>query len=266
VSYVALVTDQYDEMTRFYGEQLGFPILEEWDRGNARGVRFDIGGMRLELLDNGREHRPLTLGQPADRFHVVVEVDDVDAAWQKLDIDVPAPATVSWGARIFQLRDPDGVAVTFLQWLERFAGVPESIRGKVSSGVNRGQHFTQLDWARAQFIEKLEIDPFPGTLNLVLDDPDSKAAWSALRDTPGIRIDKPGDNTGHCEARCYRVRVAGRVNGAIVLPEVGSDPQSQIEIIAPIGLRNELEIRDGDDIVLEITQARQQPATGGAVE
>jgi catechol 2,3-dioxygenase-like lactoylglutathione lyase family enzyme len=266
MSYTALVTDQYDEMRRFYGEKLGFPVVEAWDRDNARGVRFDIDGMRLELLDNKRERRQLTLGQPADRFHVVVEVDDVDATWRKLNIGVPAPTTVSWGARLFQLRDPDGVAVTFLQWLESGRSVSESIRGKVSTGTNRGQHFTQLDWAREQFIEKLEIDPFPGTLNLVLDDPDSKAAWSALRDTPGVRIDKPAGDTGHCEARCYRVRVAGRIDGAIVLPEVGSDLQNQIQIIAPIGLRNELEIRDGDEIVLELAQAGSPPVTEESVE
>ena len=259
MSYVALVTDQYDEMRRFYGEKLGFPVVEAWDRDNARGVRFDINGMRLELLDNKRERRPRTLGQPADRFHVVVEVDDVDAAWQKLDIDAPVPETVSWGARLFQLRDPDGVAVTFLQWLASRTGVPESIHGKVSSGTNRGQQFTQLDWARAQFIEKLEIDPFPGTLNLVLDDPDSQAAWSALRNTSGIRIDNPGDGPDDCEARCYRVRIADRFDGAIVLPEVQRYPQNKIEIIAPIGLRSELEIADGEDIVLEITPA----VTGG---
>lgn len=255
MSYVALVTDQYDEMRRFYGEKLGFPVVEAWDRDNARGIRFDINGMRLELLDNKRERRPRTLGQPADRFHVVVEVDDVDAAWHKLDIDAPAPVTASWGARIFQLRDPDGVAVTFLQWLASRMGVPESIVGKVSSGTNRGQHFTQLDWAREQFVEKLGIDPFPGTLNLFVEDPDSQVGWTALRGISGIRIDNPGDAPDDCEARCYRVRIAGRVDGAIVLPEVKHYPQNKIEIIAPIGLRNELGITDGEDIVLEITTA-----------
>ena len=94
---------------------------------------------------------------------------------------------------------------------------------------------------------------------LVLDDPDSQAAWSALRNTSGIRIDNPGDGPDDCEARCYRVRIADRFDGAIVLPEVQRYPQNKIEIIAPIGLRSELEIADGEDIVLEITPA----VTGG---
>ena len=118
MSYVALVTDRFDEVVRFYGEELGFPVVKQWDRSNARGLRFDVGGMRLEILDNERERKSLALGTPADRFHVVIEVDDIDAAGREIKIDAPPVETTSWGARIFQVRDPDGVPVTFLQWIE----------------------------------------------------------------------------------------------------------------------------------------------------
>ena len=118
MSYVALVTDRYDEMVRFYGEHLGFPLVREWDRANARGVRFDLGGMRLELLDNQREATPLGIGTPADRFHLVVEVDDIEAARQRIGTDAPPARSTSWGAELFELRDPDGIRVTFLHWVD----------------------------------------------------------------------------------------------------------------------------------------------------
>jgi catechol 2,3-dioxygenase-like lactoylglutathione lyase family enzyme len=118
VSYVALVTDRFDEMVRFYGDDLGFEVVERWDRSNARGLRFDLGGLRLELIDNQRERRPLSLGIPADRFHVVIEVDDIEVARQRIKIDVPPARTTSWGAEIFELRDPDAVRVTFLRWTD----------------------------------------------------------------------------------------------------------------------------------------------------
>ena len=82
--------------------------------------------MRLELLDNTRERKPLPLGEPADRFHVVVEVEDIDAARSRIKVEAPAPQSTSWGARLFQVRDPDGVPVTFLQW----TGASDSKRGK----------------------------------------------------------------------------------------------------------------------------------------
>ena len=117
MSYVALATDAFDDVARFYGETLGFPVAADWDRANGRGRRFDLaGGLRLEVLDNRRERHPVPLGAPGGRVHVVVEVDDVDAARGRLALAAPAPADTSWGARLFQVRDPDGVAVTFLQW------------------------------------------------------------------------------------------------------------------------------------------------------
>ncbi len=121
MSYVALATNAFDEVAHFYGDVLGFPVASEWDRANGRGRRFNLqGGLRLEILDNRREREPLALGSPGDRVHVVVEVDDIDAAHNRLAIPAPSPQSVSWGARLFQVRDPDGVAVTFLQW--DFAG------------------------------------------------------------------------------------------------------------------------------------------------
>ncbi len=118
MSYVALVTNRYDEMVRFYGEDLGFEVGRRWDRSNARGLRFDLGGVRLEIIDNQRERKPLSLGAPADRFHVVIEVDDIEVARQRIKIDAPPAVTTSWGAEIFELRDPDAVPVTFLRWID----------------------------------------------------------------------------------------------------------------------------------------------------
>jgi catechol 2,3-dioxygenase-like lactoylglutathione lyase family enzyme len=118
MSYVALVTDRYDEMVRFYGQDLGFEVVRQWDRANARGLRFDLGGIRLELIDNQRERNPLPLGSPADRFHVVIEVDDIEAARQRIKADAPPARTTSWGAEIFELHDPDGIRVTFLHWID----------------------------------------------------------------------------------------------------------------------------------------------------
>jgi len=118
MSYVALVTDRFDEVARFYGELLGFPVVDQWDRPNGRGRRFDLGGIRLEILDNDRERRPLTLGETADRFHIVVEVEDIEDARHRIEIEAPPTKDASWGALLFQIRDPDGVPITFLQWIQ----------------------------------------------------------------------------------------------------------------------------------------------------
>jgi len=117
MSYVALATKRYDEVVEFYGGLLGFPVVDQWDRPNARGRRFDLGGMRLEILDNERKQRPVLIGEPVDRVQLVIEVDDIEEARENIDIDAPLPQRTSWGALLFQVRDPDGIPVTFLQWI-----------------------------------------------------------------------------------------------------------------------------------------------------
>jgi catechol 2,3-dioxygenase-like lactoylglutathione lyase family enzyme len=116
MSYFALATNSFDAVVQFYGEDLCLPVVAQWDRPNGRGRRFDLGGVLLEILDNKRERSALRLCEPADRFHVVVEVRDIEATRTQLPIPTPAPQTTTWGATLFQLRDPDGVIVTFLEW------------------------------------------------------------------------------------------------------------------------------------------------------
>ena len=93
MSYVALATNSFDAVTRFYSEDLGLPATADWDRANGRGRRFDLGGLTLEILDNTRERQPLSLPPPADRFHVVIEVDDIAAARGRLRIRAPSAAS-----------------------------------------------------------------------------------------------------------------------------------------------------------------------------
>jgi len=111
VSYVALVTSRFDAVARFYGELLGFPVVEQWDRPNARGRRFDAGGMRLEIIDREREQRLPELGDTADRVHIVIEVADIEEARERIKVDAPPAKETSWGSRLFRIHDPDGIPV-----------------------------------------------------------------------------------------------------------------------------------------------------------
>ena len=124
-----------------------------------------------------------------------------------------------------------------------------TISGRLVTGQGQGASFTRLPWAREQFLARLGIDPYPGTLNLVLDEADARSSWEALRARPGEPIEPP--EPGFCAARCYRVRLEGWLPGAIVLPEVPGYPTSQVEVISALPLRETLSRSDGDCISLE---------------
>lgn len=128
----------------------------------------------------------------------------------------------------------------------------EVLLGRLATGIGHGKHFTRLDWARAQFMDKLGIDPYPGTINVIVDDPDAMPVWVRLKRTDGIRIDNPNTGPHDCDARCYPVLIDGRIDGAIVFPEVEGYPPAQVEIIAEVGVRDALGIEDGDPVRLEI--------------
>ena len=102
-------------------------------------------------------------------------------------------------------------------------------------------------------MERLGIDPFPGTLNLVVEDVDSIDAWHRLESTPGVRIENPNDAPNDCDGRCYPVTIEGRIDAAIALPEVAGYSPVQIELIAAVCLRDALEVADGDSLWLEIS-------------
>ena len=128
------------------------------------------------------------------------------------------------------------------------------ITGRLVSGIGQGRHFTRLDWASRQFIDKLGIDPFPGTINILVYEPEMLGAWQALAATPGVPILNPGSGPHDCDARCYRVAIKA-IPAAIVLPHVRGYPPGQIELIAAVNVRAALGVVDGAvvEIVLDYT-------------
>lgn len=128
----------------------------------------------------------------------------------------------------------------------------EIIVGRLATGIGHGRHFTQLDWARRQFVDKLGIDPFPGTINLVVKEPGCLAVWARLNAMPGIGIENPNNGPNDCDARCYKISIEGMIDAAIVVPEVAGYSDVLIEVIAAMGIRDTLGFKDGDRLRLVI--------------
>lgn len=110
--------------------------------------------------------------------------------------------------------------------------------------------FTQIPWVRRQFVEKLSIDPYPGTLNLQIVDPESLRAYGNLKTREGIDI--VPEDPSFCRARCYPVLIDHRLRGAIVLPLVEHYPEDKMELIAPERIKTVLSLKEGDVIEIEV--------------
>lgn len=128
----------------------------------------------------------------------------------------------------------------------------EKLIGRLATGIGMGTTFTQLDWAKEQFRDRVGIDPFPGTVNVIVDDPDSMPVWVRLRQTGGIHMDNPNDGPHDCDAKCWNVSINGEIDGAIVYPLVDGYPPAQVEVIAAVGIRDAFGIEDGDTVTLTL--------------
>lgn len=123
------------------------------------------------------------------------------------------------------------------------------IEGRVVRGKGEAAGFTALDWVRSQLIERLGIDPYPGTLNLRLETTTSRALRDSLLSEPGIGIDPP--DPSFCRARCYPMRLQG-LPAAAVVPEVAGYPSDTLELVAAVGMRDALELAEGASIAAEV--------------
>ena len=103
---------------------------------------------------------------------------------------------------------------------------------------------------KRQFIEKLSIDPYPGTLNLEIIDPESLQTFNKLKTKKGIEI-QPEDPS-FCSARCYPVLINGQIRGAIVFPLVEGYPENKMELIASQNIKKALSLKVGENLEVEI--------------
>jgi len=103
---------------------------------------------------------------------------------------------------------------------------------------------------KRQFIEKLSIDPYPGTLNLEIIDPKFLQSFNELKTKKGIEITP--EDPSFCSAQCYPVLINGQLRAAIVLPLVEGYPENKMELIASQNIKKALSTKAGDDLEVEI--------------
>ena len=112
-------TTAYDATVAFHRDDLGFPVLEAWDRGpDDRGTLLRAGAGVIEILTrpSGASSHFWDERPPQGAF-MVIEVDDVDeryrrAVERRLPIQQPL-ADQEWGHRSFCVREPNGLTIYF---------------------------------------------------------------------------------------------------------------------------------------------------------
>jgi len=136
-----------------------------------------------------------------------------------------------------------------------------SLSGTVTTGMGEGKHYISLSGYERQFDTKLGYVPFPGTLNLELDEA-SVRARGELAAQASIRIDswEDGDRTFGA-ATCYPAQMTDDNGNAydpvhVIVPDRTHHDEGNIEVIAPKNLREELALDDGDIVSVHVQEAQ----------
>ncbi|ERG93167.1 MAG: transcriptional regulator of a riboflavin/FAD biosynthetic operon [Haloquadratum walsbyi J07HQW1] len=130
------------------------------------------------------------------------------------------------------------------------------LTGTVTSGMGEGRHYISLSGYMEQFRERLGYEPFPGTLNIDLDD-DSTRTRAAVSSLTGIRIDGWEDEERTFgPATCYPAEIILTAQTAetahIIVPERTHHDETQLEVIAPERLRDSLDLTDGQRLTVQL--------------
>jgi len=119
---VALTTDDFERMVKFYCDGLGLEPAQIWPDDQGRALVLDMGKATLEVFDEMQ-------AQTIDRIEVgrrisgqirfALRVPDLKTAMQRLLAHgatlVHPEVVVPWGDHNVRLQDPDGMQITLFE-------------------------------------------------------------------------------------------------------------------------------------------------------
>ncbi|MFQ6129768.1 MAG: DUF120 domain-containing protein [Candidatus Hadarchaeaceae archaeon] len=209
----------------------------------------------LVLLAKGRAHLhdlKISLSWLASQLNVSRQT----AARRLLELEDQGLIKRALGPRGQSVRiTPAGLAALRLMHreLEAIFGLkPRSFKvaGRVISGVGEGSYYMSQRGYCEQFERELGFDPYPGTLDIKLDEA-SLELRAVLMQLPGRQVD--GFTTSERTfgpVKFFPAKLKDK-KAALILP-LRSHYVDVVELIAPKKLRESLKLKDGDVVQVEV--------------
>lgn len=128
-----------------------------------------------------------------------------------------------------------------------------TLEGTVFTGLGEGAYYISKSDYKSQIMEKLGFEPYPGTLNVKLTSDYDIKTRRDIEAFPAVEVmGFQNQDRSFGLVKCYPVIIGGKIKGALVTATRSHYDASVLEIIAPVCLRKQLGLKDGNKVKVEI--------------
>jgi len=128
-----------------------------------------------------------------------------------------------------------------------------TLEGVVFTGFGEGAYYVSKENYRKQIADKLGFEPYEGTLNLKLSSDYDVKTRMELEAYPSVEVEGfRGEDRSFGLVKCYPAVIDNKVKGALVIATRSHYDVSVLEIIAPVYLRKQLNLKNGHKVKVEV--------------
>jgi riboflavin kinase len=221
----------------------------------------ELAALKLVALDGALEDQAMvTCSDLADRLEASTQT--ASRRLQRLEDAGHVTREMTGDGQVISLTDAGERALQreYADYRRLFEGDADvTLRGTVTSGMGEGRHYISLPGYMEQFRERLGYEPFPGTLNVDLDEESTRLRlrMDALDpvDIDGWADDERTYGPAFCWPATVETTDGDRYREShVIAPERTHHGTDQLEVIAPEKLREVLDIEDDDALEVHVSE------------
>ncbi|MFH1521144.1 MAG: DUF120 domain-containing protein [Candidatus Micrarchaeota archaeon] len=121
------------------------------------------------------------------------------------------------------------------------------VSGRITKGLGEGKYYLSLDGYKKQIKEKFGFVPFPGTLNIELDEEEMWKKQHVLRMEPTVILGFKDKTRTYGDLFAYKCKIEG-IECILIVPIRTHHGPKIIEIVSQFDLKKSLKKKDGNKI------------------
>ena len=213
----------------------------------------------LELARLGAAYSSADI--PAGRLGTVLGLTQPAASRRLIDLEGSGLISRTHSGRSLRVRLTAAGLVAVRSFYGELTDAFEKTRGqltftgRVFSGMGKGRYYVGHPEYQRRFKAALGYEPFPGTLNVKLEDEKFVELLRTLRSMGGVRVEGcTRGKEGFSALTCFDGSLSGE-RVTLLFIDITHYNESVVELISPTYLRGKFGLKDGDRVTFAMGAA-----------